>query len=78
MTICRICGRDDGHHHDHDEHFICARCYAIVEPIVECRIAYLQREYRATNAVSKHSIKSPPHEPKVYVEIIEPDGHTLP
>ena len=43
MTICKICGRDDGHHHDHEEFFICARCYPIIAPLVEVRKEQLAR-----------------------------------
>ena len=57
MTTCRICGKDDGHHHDHNEFFICSKCYPIISPIIEVRIEQLARLQRRRESASADNLK---------------------
>jgi len=64
MTTCRICGKDDGHHHDqavcdggHDEFFICSKCYPVISPIIEVRIEQLARLQRRRESASADNLK---------------------
>jgi len=43
MTVCAICGKDDGHHHDHDEKYVCPKCYPIIKPLIDVRMEQLNR-----------------------------------
>lgn len=69
MTTCIICGRDDGHHHDHDESFVCARCYPAIVPLVQGQVDRLRREHIA--AMQEQRAKTPEVEQKIYAVPID-------
>jgi hypothetical protein len=61
MTYCRLCGKDDGHHHDHDEYYICSRCYPSISALVEKRLTDLLRLARRKESATADTLRKETH-----------------